>query len=297
MVRTDPLLATRAVLETARAQLEAAGIESAALTSLILLEQVAGLTRERLLAHPEQTLPSENVTAFEQAIQRRCRSEPLAYILGWREFYGRRFAVSPATLIPRPETEGVVERVLPWLQHHQTLTTTPLSGLSALDVGTGSGAIAVSLLAEIPSLQLAATDSSLAALRVAQTNARAHGVQDRLRLVACDLAAGLRGPFALVAANLPYIPSNEIASLQPEIAFEPCEALDGGPDGTVAIQRLLRDLPRLLIPGGLAVLEIGHDQGPLLTKWAAMELADWRISVEPDAAGCDRYLLLERPNT
>lgn len=291
MLAVSSVPAIQQLLDSARIRLAAAGVDDPSLTSLLLLEHVCGLTRDQLLAHSDHLVLANIAASFEQAVERRRQREPLAHILGWREFFGRHFAVNSGTLIPRPETEGVVERALRWLEHYQSPSTT---ALSALDVGTGSGAIAISLLAEVPSLRVIATDKSLAALQVAHANARAHGVEDRLRLVACDLASGLGGPFRVVVANLPYIPSAEIAYLQPEIAFEPREALDGGPDGTSAIKRLLRQLPVLLTTGGLAIVEIGYDQGPTLLNVATAELPGCHGSVERDPGGCDRYLLVQR---
>jgi release factor glutamine methyltransferase len=258
-------------------------------------------------------------------LERRCRREPLAHILGYREFWGRRFEVSSATLIPRPETERIVEMALEWLDQvvytHRPLIDEELLGLTTalkngeggsdvlrgghapllqarfrgIDIGTGTGALAVSLLVERADLAMVATDVDLVAIRMARRNAQQHGVSDRLRLVACDLASALTHRFDLVVANLPYVPSSEIDTLQPEIAtWEPRLALDGGPDGTSLIAGLLSTLPRLLAPGGLALVEIGERQSEHLVN-VARERSVLDVRVERDAAGTDRFLAITHP--
>jgi release factor glutamine methyltransferase len=288
--REPGLSAVGELLMQARADLQAAGADSPWLAAVILLEHATGLGRAAVLARPEALPTPEHAAVFQDLVGRRCAREPLAYILGYRDFYGRRFALSPTTLIPRPETELLVETALRCLDRlsdpHPVL----------LDVGTGSGAIAVSVLAEQPRTSGIATDSSLAALGVAAANATAHGVADRLRLVACDLARAVRTGFSVVVGNLPYVPSDEIARLQPEVAsYEPRAALDGGPDGTAVIVRFMASLDELLTPGGVALLEIGAGQAETLVRHATTLPPGYRVSVERDGAGLDRILILERP--
>lgn len=278
------------LLASARAQLQGAGADSAWLTSLVLLEQASGLDRTALLARPETVLSPAQVTEFQHLVRRRCAREPLAYILGYRDFCGRRFAVSPATLIPRPETEGLVglalDRVDSLGERHPAL----------LDVGTGSGAIAISVLAERTHAEAIVTDSSHEALVVAAENAQTHRVDHRLRLVECDLASAIRTRFSVVVANLPYVPSAAFDLLQPEVAsYEPRTALDGGPDGTTVIRRFLVSLDRILTAGATALLEFGDGEAERVVRCATELLPGYRVDVQRDAAGAERFLVLERP--
>jgi release factor glutamine methyltransferase len=169
---------------------------------------------------------------------------------------------------------------------------TPLLGL---DVGTGSGALAVSLLAERKDLTIVATDIDGAAIQVARRNAEHHRVSDRLRLLACDLASALTLRFDLIVANLPYVPTSDIDTLEPEVASsEPRHALDGGPDGTSVVASLLSALPALLAHGGLALIEIGEVQGEKLTSLIRQSRRDLHVRVERDAGGTDRFLVVTR---
>jgi release factor glutamine methyltransferase len=277
------------LMSRARIDLTSAGADSPWLTALTLLEHATGLSRAALLARPEWLPTSKEVADFQGAIRRRCEREPLAYIVGYREFYGRRFAVSRATLIPRPETEALVELAL----DHVGRMGDPSPTL--LDVGTGSGAIAISVLAERPSTSATVTDTSLAALAIAADNAQAHGADRRLRPVACDLASAIRTTFPLVVANLPYIPAAELDLLQPEVSkYEPRLALDGGPDGLVIIRRFLASLDRILAPDGVAFLEFGDGQAKTLVRDAGTLVPGCRVDVRPDAAGVERILVVER---
>jgi release factor glutamine methyltransferase len=241
-----------------------------------------------LVAHPERVAAPGHASCFRAWVERRARREPLAHILGYREFRGRRFTVSPAVLTPRPETERLVDIAI---DHLRRLS---LPNPRVLDVGTGSGAIAISILAELPASTAVATDVSLAALEVAHDNARTYEVDRRLRVVACDLASAVRQRFPVVVANLPYVATARIGALEPEVReHDPRVALDGGVDGTALIRQLLTDLDRLLAPDGLAALEIGESQGPDLGD-AARTVPGSRVRIERDLAGCDRYLIVER---
>jgi release factor glutamine methyltransferase len=280
-----------ALREQAQARLERAGADSPRLTALVLLEHVSGKGRTEILAHPERSLDREQAARFQELVERRSQREPLAYILGWREFYGRQFLVTPDTLIPRPETEGLVEiavRRLASLSLH--------SAPRLLDVGTGTGALAVTLAAERESLEVVCTDYSLQALRVARQNAVNHSVHGCIQTVACDLATAIHGKFNVVLANLPYIPTADIETLEPEVRqFEPRLALDGGGDGLNLLERLIADLPRLIEPGGFAALEFGDGQANPLDRGARQLLPTWAVDVQRDAAGNERFLILERP--
>lgn len=280
------------LIADAEGRLRAAGADSPELSALVLLEHASGLRREQILARGEATASAEIAERFNHYVRRRCAREPLAYIVGSREFFGRLFRVTPATLIPRPETEGLVELTLAHLYRHRGSVLYP----TLLDVGTGCGAIAVSLLAELPKLQAVGTDIEPRALLVADENAERHATRDRLCLVACDLAHAVQGTFDLVIANLPYVPSAEIETLEPEVrVYEPRDALDGGADGTDHIRRLLQELPDLLQPAGIGLFEIGADQGPALTLEMARRFPGWGAGVEGDVAGIGRYLVVERP--
>lgn len=262
--------------------------ETAVLDAQVLLAHLMGKTRTWIVAHPEAEVPQELEESLFAALQRLEAGEPLAYLLGYREFYGRRFEVTPQVLIPRPETELLVERALNWLRRNPRRRR-------AADVGTGSGCIAVSLAAEIPDLQVLATDISLPALRVARRNAIKHGVQDRIRWLQCDLLppppsrVSYYTRFDLICANLPYIPS----PLLPELAvarYEPLLALNGGKDGLDLIRRLLQRVPEWIAPGGLILLEIEASQGPTVFSMAYDVFSSAQIHLYPDLASHDRLL-------
>jgi release factor glutamine methyltransferase len=222
-----------------------------------VLAQALGKPREWLLAHPESAVPPDARTRLNTSLRRLASGELLPYVMGWAEFYGRRFLVTPEVLIPRPETELLVEAALKLLAHFPTCCT-------IVDLGTGSGCLGVTLALERPNAHLIATDRSRAALCVARRNAGALGAADRVSFVAADLAAGLRLEGRLVVANLPYVATRDVALLR----GEPRLALDGGRDGTDVILRLLAQLcAGRSRPMGV-LLEIGADQGTMITERA-----------------------------
>jgi len=249
-----------------------------------LMARVLGQSEAWVLSHPEATLTEAEATQFHDWVRRRAAGEPAHYIVGVCPFWGREFVVTRTVLIPRPETELIVERAL----------TLPLpASPRILDVGTGSGNVAVTLALEVPGAQVTATDVSLAAVTVAQLNAARHG---GAVLLSCgDLAEHVNSRFDLVTANLPYIPSGTVKGLLPEVRdHEPHVALAGGPDGMELIRKLLSDLPRLLRPGGYALLEVGPVQAWWLEAAVAesgLEEVD-RIS---DAGHVERTLVLRWP--
>ena len=280
-----------ALIHRSREQLQLADADAPYLSALALLEHAAGLTRSQILAHPEWTLDPHQVAELERLVNRRCAREPLAYLLGQREFFGRNFQVTPDTLIPRPETEQLVQIALDRLD-----CLDPAIPVRVLDVGTGSGAIAVTIAACRGNTTVVATDVSRQALATARINVEKHEVSGRVHLVACDLAEAVDAQFSLVVANLPYIPREVIPTLQPEVrAFEPRLALDGGSCGTDLITRLINVLPRMVCPGGCAVLEFGDGQASRLHSLSRSRLKGWATSIRPDASGRDRFLVLERP--
>ncbi len=213
-----------------------------------LLAKAWGRSELEIRLDPAALVPDDVADRYRSWLRRRAAGEPAHHLVGFCPFWGRDFEVSPAVLVPRPETELIVEAVL------GSKTTAPVR---VLDVGTGSGCLAVTFALERPAWSVVATDVSMAALEVAKRNA------DRLAahvvLVGSDLAAGLSGTFGLVTANLPYVPSGAMAGLPAEVRHDPVGALDGGPDGLDLIRRLVADLPGLLAAGGTALLELGED--------------------------------------
>lgn len=248
-----------------------------------LLARSLGVAESWLLVHPEEEPSPEATRRYRDWVRRRASGEPAHHLTGLCDFWGRQFTVSPAVLVPRPETELLVEAALAL-----GLSTTA----RVLDVGTGSGCIAISLAAERPRWRVDAVDRSLAAIEVARTNRAAHP-QAAIRLVCGDLATPLFGGYDLVVANLPYIPSDRMDRLPVEVQRDPPSALDGGRDGLDLIRALLTDLPRVLRPCGGAALELGEGQaGPVSEMAASCGLAVARRV--RDLAGCDRVLVLER---
>lgn len=283
----------RHAVAVAAARFEAVGIDTARLDAQVLLCSVLGVDRTWLLAHPETVLPSQVATAFEALVVARQARQPVAYLTGRREFYGLDFCVTRAVLVPRPETEHLVERAIAvaraWRACYQRWPR-------IVEVGVGSGAITISLAHALPGLVVTGIDLSPTALTVAAENARRHGVADRTRLVQGDLLSPIDAPAELVLANLPYIPSAELDTLEPEVRAEPRLALDGGPDGLDVFRRLFAQVPGRIAPGGVLLLEIGAGQGEAVRAMAAA-LDPARITVTPDLAGHDRLVEIQLRDT
>lgn len=260
----------------------------AALEAQVLLAHALGRSRAWLLAHPEQGLTADSQDVLEDQLTRLAEGVPLPYLTGRQEFYGLEFEVGPEVLIPRPETELLVETALAWLAGHP-------GARWAADVGTGSGCIAITLAYHAPGLHLAAIDISRGALPVARRNLERHALLERVRLVQGDLLTSISGPFDLVCANLPYIPSAALNDL-PVVRHEPRSALDGGTNGLDLIQALLDDLPRLLAHPGLALLEIEASQGQAATDLARACFPGAAVRVLPDLAGLPRLLTIDTGN-
>lgn len=270
------------VLRAARAQLELTS-PSASLDAQLLMAEILGVSRAHVLAHPERSLSDDEHARFTALILRRMNGEPVAYLLGRRAFYDREFIVTPAVLIPRPETEDLLERALKSPQVAQPDAV-------AVDVGTGSGALAVTLAALRPHLQVYATDISPAALAVAQLNAYKHGAA--VTFFEGDLLAPLieHGVHVdLIMANLPYIDSAVVPTLEVS-QHEPTLALDGGPDGLDLVRRLLAQAPLVIRPGGLMLLEIGYDQGVRTAALVQQAFPSAQVAVISDLAGFDRVV-------
>jgi release factor glutamine methyltransferase len=279
------------LIDWTRGHFEKKGMDSPRLDAELLLAHVLGKDRVYLYTHYDQPLtPSERDT-FRVLVQRRARYEPVAYILGEREFYGRAFTVNRDVLVPRPETEHLVDAVREWIDAHALATP------RIADIGTGSGAIAVSLAAGYPGAHVVASDVSEPALAVAKINAVRHDVASRVELVVGDALAPLeaRGPFDVIAGNPPYIPTEDRARLMADVRdHEPAVALFGGPDGLTILRRIISGAPALLASPGLLTLEMGAEQGDDVRRLAEAAGAFSKVRILPDLAGRDRLLVAER---
>lgn len=260
--------------------------EDASLETQVLLSHALEKPRAWILAHPETILTPQQLSRLTRDLASLAKGMPLPYLIGHWEFYGIDFEVTPAVLIPRPETELLVDRALDWLRRHPDRR-------AAADVGVGSGCITVSLAKHSPDLHVLGTDRSFAALQVARRNAERQQVSSRVHLLQMNLLDSASGPFDLVCANLPYIPHETLADL-PVARHEPLLALDGGEDGLDAIQQLITDAPRWLSRGGMLLLEMQYDQGSAVAALAQAHFPDARTSVINDLAGLPRLVEIER---
>jgi len=301
-----PFPASATVAELVRLaadRLAAAGCESPRLDAELLMGFALGVDRVGVLAHPDAPAGSGAAAAFEGCITRRALGEPVAYIRGFREFHGQAIATDARALIPRPETELLVDEALAAITARLTAAPRPpgTPPLRVADVGTGTGAIAVSLVAALRKrrmdahVTIVAVDISPGALDLARENAVGHGVADRLAFREGDLLPVGDTPYAVICANLPYVATAAIDGLARDLGFEPRLALDGGPDGLDEIRRLLERLPKVLEPDGVALLEIGSDQGEPFAAAVAELLPGWRCAVQPDLAGLARLARVEPP--
>lgn len=300
---SSPRQTVGALVHAAAERLRTSGSETPRLDAEVLLGHVLRMDRASLLAHAESPVGPAQAAELEAALERRAKGEPVAYIRGVKEFYGIVFAVDPRVLIPRPETEALVEIGLARIVGALTAGPRPAGTppLAVADVGTGSGAIAISLAFECrrrgysPEVRILASDASSEALALARENAVGHGVADVVSLAQADLLDELpAGMFDLVLANLPYVPSAAVAQLAVAASFEPRIALDGGPDGLDVIRRLLDQLPRRLADGGTGLLEIGADQVDAIRQEVAERLAGWSVAVHADLGGQPRVAELRR---
>jgi release factor glutamine methyltransferase len=279
-------LSTRDLLHDAADRLSNAGVDSARVDARILLAYAMKISREQLIAAARRPDASE-IARFQALIARRLAREPIAYITGTKEFWSLEFKVGPGVLVPRPETETLVEAAL-------TLFPDRGASLGIADLGTGSGALLLSVLKEFPLARGIGFERSPDALTYARANLAAHAPGTRSQIIEADWNDAPSDAFDLVLSNPPYIPSADIATLDPEVRrHEPYAALDGGPDGLDAYRALAEIVPRLLRPGGMAVLELGLGQvrqvEPLFQKLTVLRVA-------PDLAGIPRALVLKRPN-
>jgi len=275
------------LLREASHVLQGAGVPEARREAGSLLSFITGKDRTFLISHAEDELHEQSLDQFREAVERRAAGEPLQYITGVQDFFGREFRVTPDVLIPRPETELLVEAAL------ELLDATPI----ICDVGTGSGCIAVTLLCEIGSAHAVALDKSPAALEVAKLNAGNLSVAERAVFLVSDCFESLDSreyQFDLVASNPPYVPADVIAGLQREVRdHEPLLALSAGADGLSIIRRLLQDAPAFLKQGGHMIMEIGFDQGEKVQS--LIDESVWRLlELRPDLQGIPRIVVLQR---
>lgn len=296
---------TRALVDEGIARLRALGFETPRLDTELLLAHAIGVERTAVVAHGEAPVGPGAEASFRAWLDRRAAGEPVAYIRGIKEFHGIALTVDKRALIPRPETEHVVDLVLAEVMGR--LTGRAVRGearpLRVVDVGTGSGAIAIALAVglrdrRVPAeeVEVTAVDISPDALDLARENAVGHAVGDRVTFETADLLprASATSAWDVVAANLPYVRSGAMAALPTPTTFEPAQALDGGPDGLSVIARLLEALPTGLAASGAAFLEIGADQGEAIVALAGERLPGWSCKVETDLAGLPRTAILRR---
>jgi release factor glutamine methyltransferase len=253
-----------------------------------LLAAVLGAERVVLLTHPRVRIRPAPAQVYVDAVRRREQGVPLPYILGRVEFYGLELAVTPDVLIPRPETEALVDHAVEDLKSRVLLEQLPV----VVDVGTGSGCIAIALAVTFAALHVIAIDIDATALAVARTNALRHGVEERVRCVRGDLLSAIAGPIDLILSNPPYIAEREWQDLPTSVRQEPRLALVAGPEGLAAIHRLLDQASSRLAPGGLLLLEIGSGQGNAVRALARTAFPGAAVEILPDLAGLDRLLVV-----
>ena len=282
----------RDVLREAREKLRVSGVEDAGFEAEYLLRHTLGCTREFLLIALDSDISPSDQLRFDSVIDRRAAGEPSAYITGHKEFYGLDFKVDPRALIPRPETELLVELALEFAARR----TSQGEGINIAEVGVGCGAIAIALAVNLSGARVVATDISPAALKLASENVSRHCVEDRVTLLEGDLLQRVSGPIDILVSNPPYIPSSKVDILPREIRdHEPRVALDGGENGITVIEQLIRQAKDKLKPDGAMFVEIGWDLGE---RALARSLELWPesdASISPDLAGLDRVLTLRSP--
>ncbi len=276
-------------MRDARRRLEGAGIaadEAAVDADVLARHALGGWERGQLMARMRDDVPAAFPGTYEALVARRARREPAAYIIGSREFWGLDIEVTPDTLVPRPDTETLVEATLAWATAGQTRIA---------DICTGSGCISVALARWLPAARVVAADRSAAALRVARRNAARHAVADRVRVVQADLLDGLHGPFDVIVANPPYVPAAAVLATQPEVrGFEPHTALDGGPDGLDLIRRLVPAAARRLAAEGWLLFEFGVHQDADVRAIVGAERELQLTDMLDDLAGIPRVAVARR---
>jgi release factor glutamine methyltransferase len=283
----------RALLAATR-RLKEVEVETAQLDASVLLSYVLGVNKAWLYSHPNRQLTEGEITLFEELVRRRMCHEPVAYLVGYKPFYGLDITVDNRVLIPRPETEMLVERALAQAQRLERDGQRPVIA----DIGTGSGAVAVALAVNLPDALIYATDLSPACMEVAGKNVWRYGVGDQVRLLPGNLLDCLLEPVDILVANLPYVASGDIPGLPRQVRdYEPVLALDGGPDGCDILRELVRSVATpegkaKLRPGGVIYLEIGADQGALMRSIVNQALPECGCSVLVDYTGLDRVVVI-----
>ncbi len=273
----------REALTRAKKTFASGNVEDARLESELLLRHALRIGQVQLYQEPDRRLAPREEAGFWRLVERRLGGEPTAYITGRREFYGLSFSVDSSVLVPRPESELLVAKALQ-IAHSRPVTR-------VAEIGTGCGAIAITLALSLPEARIYATDISASALKVARLNCQNHGVVDRICLLAGDMLDPLPGPVDFIVANLPYVPELEVSRLG-LADFEPLLALDGGRDGLEKIGRLCRGVGDRLRPGGFLLLEVGQGQGRAVTALLRRLFPSAGIEVIPDLAGIDRVMVL-----
>lgn len=270
----------------------AAGIDEPQTDARILAAHSLGISRAQLISQAERKLDQREIDAIAARTARRLAREPVSRILGTREFWGLSLTINASVLDPRPDTETVVEAALDWI------TTRHLKNekFRVLDIGTGSGALLLALLSELPAAHGGATDKSIAALTLARSNAHNLGFAERCTFVACNFTDALRGPFDLIVSNPPYIASDEIPGLSPEVRdHDPLLALDGGEDGLAAYRAIAADALRLLAPRGRLVVELGQGQADSVSAIVRAAGLTIETPIRRDLAGINRALCATAP--
>ena len=266
--------------------LSGAGIEDHLLEAELLLGAALGMDRAALYTSFNEDVPGSSLHRVDKLVTRRLTREPLPYILGYREFYGMSLEVNPGVLIPRPETEILVDEAIRLARQ--------MPKLRIVEVGTGCGAIALALASHLVNVDIWATDISRQALATAQANAERHGLRNRVQFIHCDLLSCFSDPIDILIANLPYVSSATISSLEPEIrVFEPREALDGGNDGLRLILRLLAEARRVLRGKGVVLLEMDPHQVGSVETAARSYWPGATTNRHKDLAGLDRVLTIQ----
>ncbi len=288
--RDNAVNSIRAFLAGACEDLARSGVSSARLDAELLLAHALGVRRETIHAHPERRLDEQEHDRARRLIDRRAGREPVAYILGRKEFMGLEFAVTPDTLIPRWETEGLVAHFCEWIE-----TVSFPRPLRLLDLGTGSGNIAVCLAKRFPQSRIIAADVCANALDVAKANATRHGVAESVRFVLSDWLENIEGEHHAILCNPPYIDEQRMATLMPDVCdHEPVRALNGGERGLEAYRRLIPDAHARLVSGGGLFLEIGEDQADAVGSLIESHRGYSQPSVMQDLSGSDRIVFTQR---
>ena len=296
LAEAEPNVLVGTSIETARRQLARGfcrrGLETPALAARIIIGHALGLDHTALAAQSSRGLTADEAGAIAGLSARRLAREPVARIVGRKEFWGLSFKVNADTLVPRPETETVVEAALAALDCDGRKS----SALHIIDLGTGSGALLLALLSELPRAYGIGTDISFAALRCARDNADILGLSARVSFAVCDYGSALAGPADVIVSNPPYVARADIAGLEAEVRdFDPRRALDGGPDGLDGYRAIASDARRLLSPGGILVVELGQGQRDAAASiFAATGLEP--VAAQHDLSGIPRALVMREPH-